>query len=70
MTLFTSFGTSCLVFHPPKAVPFQVRPVMSWKGLVASYLPAAATPITHDSPNPRWADSSASCITATLPVQS
>lgn len=68
--LFTSFGTSCLLFHPPNAVPSHFRPVTNWNGLVAIYFPEAATPITHDYPNPLWADSKAVLITSTLPVQS
>ena len=38
--------------------------------LVEISLPAAATPITQDSPQPRWATSKAVRITLTLPVQS
>src|ERR687893_435008 len=31
----TIFGTSVRPLAPPKAVPFQVRPVTSWNGRVA-----------------------------------
>jgi hypothetical protein len=55
---------------PPKAVPFQTRPVTSWNGRVAISAPAGATPITIDWPQPRWQASSACRITVTLPVQS
>ena len=63
-------GTSLRDFQPPKAVPTHLRPVTSWNGRVAISLPAAATPITHDWPQPRCAHSSAARITSTLPVQS
>ena len=48
---------------PPKAVPFQTRPVTSWNGLVAISLPAAATPMIVDTPQPLWQDSKASRYT-------
>ena len=53
ITVCTSLGTSVLDFQPPKAVPFQFLPVTSWNGLVEISFPAAATPITQDSPQPR-----------------
>ena len=37
---------------PPNAVPFQVRPVTSWNGLVEISCPAPATPIITDVPQP------------------
>mmetsp|Transcript_23865 Transcript_23865/g.59281 ORF Transcript_23865/g.59281 Transcript_23865/m.59281 type:complete len:208 (+) Transcript_23865:1318-1941(+) len=66
----TSPGTDERDFHPPKAVPFHTRPVTSWKGRVAISWPDAATPMTHETPQPRCAASSASRITLVLPVQS
>ena len=66
----TIFGTSVRPRAPPKAVPFQTRPVTSWNGRVAISLPAPATPMTIDSPQPRWQASSAWRITLMLPVQS
>ena len=39
---------------PPKAVPFQVRPVTSWNGRVEISCPAAATPMMVDTPQPLW----------------
>lgn len=44
---------------PPKAVPFQVRPVTSWNGRVAISSPAPATPTTTLTPQPLWQASSA-----------
>lgn len=44
---------------PPNAVPFHVRPVTSWKGLVEISWPAAATPIITDTPQPLWQASNA-----------
>jgi hypothetical protein len=44
---------------PPKAVPFQTRPVTNWKGRVEISWPEAATPITTETPQPRWQDSNA-----------
>ena len=38
--------------------------------LVDISFPAAATPMTQDSPHPRWATSKAVRITLTFPVQS
>ena len=43
----TIFGTSVRPRAPPKAEPFQTRPVTSWNGLVAISLPASATPDHH-----------------------
>lgn len=40
-------------------VPFHVRPVTSWNGLVAISWPAAATPMMVDTPQPLWHASSA-----------
>jgi hypothetical protein len=37
----TIFGTSVRPRAPPKAVPFQTRPVTSWNGRVAISLPAS-----------------------------
>ena len=55
MTIWTSLGTSVRLFQPPKAVPFQHRPVTNWKGRVPISFPAAATPMMQDSPHPRCA---------------
>ena len=66
----TIFGTSVLPRAPPKAVPFQTRPVTSWNGRVEISAPAGATPMMIDSPQPRWLLSSAARMTSTLPVQS
>jgi hypothetical protein len=66
----TIFGTSVRPRAPPKAVPFQVRPVTSWNGRVEISWPAPATPMMTDLPQPRWAHSSAWRMTFTLPVQS
>lgn len=55
----TNFGTLCLDFHPPNAVPFHTRPVTNWNGLVLISWPAAATPIITDVPHPLWQDSNA-----------
>ena len=44
----TIFGTSVRPRAPPKAVPFQTRPVTSWKGRVEISCPAAATPMMID----------------------
>jgi hypothetical protein len=38
---------------PPKAVPFQTRPITNWKGFVEISWPEAATPITPAIPHPR-----------------
>lgn len=49
----TGLGTCFFVYYlPPKAVPFQTRPVTSWKGRVDISCPAAATPIMVDTPQP------------------
>jgi len=66
----TIFGTSVRPRAPPKAVPFQTRPVTSWKGRVAISAPAGATPMMMDWPQPRWQASSAWRMTVTLPLQS
>src|ERR1700758_1029338 len=66
----TIFGTSVRPRAPPNALPLQTRPVRSWNGRVAISLPASATPITTDPPQPRWQASSAWRITVVLPVQS
>ena len=58
------------VLNPPKAVPTHLRPVTSWNGRVEISLPEAATPMTHETPQPRWAHSKAARMTSTLPVQS
>src|SRR5262249_8502023 len=63
----TIFGTSVRPRAPPKAVPFQTRPVTSWNGRVAISVPAGATPMMMDWPQPRWLASSAWRITVTLP---
>src|SRR6185312_2238359 len=55
----TIFGTSVRPLAPPKAEPFQTRPVTSWNGRVAISLPASATPMMIDWPQPRWQASSA-----------
>ena len=65
----TIFGTSVRPRAPPKAVPFQTRPVTSWNGRVAISLPASATPMMIDSPQPRWQHSSAWRMTSVLPVR-
>ena len=41
----TIFGTSVRPRAPPKAVPFQTRPVTSWNGRVAISCPEPATPM-------------------------
>jgi hypothetical protein len=41
----TILGTSVRPLAPPKAVPFQTRPVTSWKGRVRISWPAPATPM-------------------------
>ena len=66
----TIFGTSVRPRAPPKAEPFQTRPVTSWNGRVAISLPASATPMMMLSPQPRWQASSAWRMTVVLPVQS
>ncbi|MOA55358.1 hypothetical protein D3C78_1791370 [compost metagenome] len=55
----TILGVSVRPRAPPKAEPFQTRPVTSWNGRVEISLPASATPITMLSPQPRWQASSA-----------
>ena len=66
----TIFGTSVRPRAPPKAVPFQVRPVTSWNGRVLISWPEPATPMITDTPQPRWQHSSAWRITSTLPMHS
>ncbi len=67
----TIFGTSVRPRAPPKAVPFQTRPVTSWNGRVAISAPAGGDADDDaDWPQPRWQASSAWRITVTLPVQS
>ncbi len=56
----TIFGTSVRPRAPPKAVPFQTRPVTSWKGRVRDLLARAGDADDHaDTPQPRWQHSSA-----------
>src|SRR3954462_8711910 len=52
-------GTSVRPRAPPKAEPFQTRPVTSWKGRVAISCPAPATPVTTLTPQPPWQPSPA-----------
>ena len=59
----TIFGTSVRPLAPPNAVPRQMRPVTSWNGRVAISLPASATPMMIEVPQPRWHASSAWRIT-------
>src|SRR3954454_8312382 len=66
----TILGTSVRPRAPPNAVPFQTRPVTSWNGRVEISLPDSATPITTETPQPRWHASSACRMTVVLPVQS
>src|SRR5437868_15199857 len=66
----TILGTSVRPRAPPNALPFHTRPVTSWNGRVEISLPASATPITTETPQPRWHASSACRITSVLPVQS
>lgn len=53
----TSFGALSTLFHPPNAVPFHVRPVTSWNGLVLTSVPDGATPTMTETPQPLQADS-------------
>ena len=48
----TSHGTCERLLKPPKAVPFQTRPVTNWKGRVLISCPDAATPTITDVPQP------------------
>lgn len=60
--MFTVTGhDTCFIILslPPKAVPFQTRPVTSWNGRVDISCPAAATPMMVDTPQPLWQDSRA-----------
>jgi hypothetical protein len=66
----TIFGTSVRPLTPPKAVPFQTRPVTNWNGRVLISAPAGATPMMMLSPQPRWQHSSAARISSTLPMHS
>ena len=50
----TIFGTSVRPRAPPKAVPFQTRPVTSWNGRVEISWPAPATPMMTETPQPLW----------------
>ncbi len=43
----TIFGTSVRPRAPPKAVPFQTRPVTSWNGRVLISLPGAGDADDH-----------------------
>src|ERR1700722_10688584 len=66
----TIFGTSVRPRAPPKAVPFQTRPVTSWNGRVLVFLSAPATPTTPATPRPRLQHSSAWRMRSTLPTHS
>ncbi len=66
----TIFGTSVRPRAPPKAEPFQTRPVTSWNGRVEISWPDAATPMTVETPQPRWQHSSAWRIRVGLPTHS
>ena len=55
----TIFGTSVRPRAPPKAVPFQTRPVTSWKGRVEISWPAPRHADDRCSPQPLWQHSSA-----------
>src|SRR3978361_734890 len=57
----TILGTSVRPRAPPKAVPFQTRPVTSWKGRVLISCPAPATPMITETPQPRGPHSPARC---------
>ena len=46
----TIFGTSVLSRAPPKALPFQTRPVTSWNGRVEISCSNPATPMTTETP--------------------
>ena len=74
LVVMNSFKSHDAIFGsplaPPNAVPFQTRPVTSWNGLVAISLPDSATPITTETPQPRWQASNAWRMTVVLPVQS
>ena len=67
----TIFGTSVRPRAPPKAVPFQTRPVTSWNGRVAISLPAPATPMMTDlAPAAMAALRAPGASRSTLPMQS
>ena len=66
----TIFGTSDRPRAPPKAEPFQTRPVTSWNGRVEISWPAPATPMTTLTPQPRWQHSRAWRMSFTLPTHS
>ena len=55
---------------PPKADPFQTRPVTSWNGRVVISCPLPATPMMVETPHPLWQHSSAWRISLTLPTHS
>src|SRR5258706_388519 len=63
-------GTSVRPRAPPKAVPFQTRPVTSWKGRVLISWPDPATPMITETPQPRWQHSTAWRISSTFPTHS
>jgi len=50
VALLTNFGTSEILFQPPKAVPTHFLPVTNWNDLVAISFSPYATPITQDYP--------------------
>lgn len=50
--LSTSQGTWERLLKPPKAVPFQTRPVTNWNGRVDISWPDAATPTMTEVPHP------------------
>ena len=70
MYFSTSFGTAMRLLYPPKAVPFHVRPVTSWNGLVEISVPAAATPTMTEVPHPLRQHSKALRMTLTFPTHS
>lgn len=68
--LRTDHSHSIYNLLPPKAVPFQVRPVTSWKGRVEISCPAAATPMITLVPHPLWqASRAALCHQETISGQ-
>src|SRR5215218_5406156 len=58
----TIFGTSVRPLAPPKAEPFQVLPVTSWKGRVEISFPAPAPPLMTETPQPLCAHSTAAQV--------